>query len=138
MSTLEQKIRISLGSAALLAILTLPQTYMFTNKLFPIKLYDINTGCPTNSGRLIHILVFSILTYFSMSGANVPRIIKLKHTIYGALIAYFITSAPVYALTSGSGGCPDGVCKVILQSLIYSAALIGVMYLPDMPKKTKM
>ena len=136
MSTLEQKIKISLGSAVLLALVTLPQTYRLTNGLLPIDIYDKATNCPTNSGRLLHILVFSILTYLSMGRANIDPAIKLKHTVYGALIAYFVTSQPVYALidtllgASDGGSCPTAL-RVVVQALLYAAALTGVMYFPD-------
>ena len=139
MSTLEQKARISLGSAALLALVNLPQVYKFTNNLLPVNTFNEATNCPTQSGRLVHILVFALLSYLSMGKANVDQGIKLKHTVYGALIAYFVTSPPVYAFTDAlfgartGGRCPDAL-RVAIQALLYAAALTGVMYFPDRSK----
>lgn len=136
MSTLEQKIKISVGSAAVLALVNLPQVYKFTNNLLPFNTFNEATGCPTNTGRLVHILVFALLSYLTMSNANVDDGTKLKHTIYSALIAYFVTSPPVYSFVDsllGSrtpGSCPTPV-RVIVQSLFYAAALTGIMYFPN-------
>jgi hypothetical protein len=138
MKTLNKKIMISAGKAVLLVAVNHPWTYKLTNKILPLHLFDESTGCPTNTGRLVHILVFSILSYLSMWNKDASPGLKFKYTLYGALIAYFITSPAMYATVgsvlgpkvSNANGCPTTV-GVILHALVYGTALVGVMYLPD-------
>jgi len=65
----KKKILISLFSAVLFIILSLPLVYMFTNNLL-FRLMQINTlsdqHCPTLTGVFIHGLVFAILTLITM------------------------------------------------------------------------
>lgn len=138
MATLEQKIRISLGSAALFALINLPQTYKLTNKLLGVDLYNSSTNCPTNSGLILHSLVFFALTYLSMGNSSADDGIKLKHTIYATLIFYFLSSPAMFSFVGSilgsqvadSNGCPT-TFWVLLHAAVYCAALVGVMYLPD-------
>lgn len=136
MSTLQQKALISLGSAALFAAVTLPKTYEVTNKLFK-NTYNVATSCATSQGRLLHTLVFFILTFLSMGDPRVNSATKLKHTIYGTLIFFLVSSPAMFSFTSsvfGSkvaspGGCPT-LLGVLLHALVYAGVLIAVMYLP--------
>jgi hypothetical protein len=137
MSTFQQKLIISISSAALFGLVNLPQTYKFTNNLLNLNLYDNSLNCPTNTGLIIHTLVFFIITYLSMYKSNQIPGIKLKHTIYGTLIFYLISSPAVFSFISSifgnqiatSNGCPTST-GVFLHAVIYCIALIGVMYLP--------
>jgi hypothetical protein len=95
--------------------------------------------CPTNVGLLTHALVFFALTFLSMRSASyVSDGVKLKHSIYGTLIFYLISSPAMYSFVAsilGSSvaspaGCPT-VMGVVIHSLVFCAALIGVMYLPN-------
>ena len=65
----KKKVLISLFSAVLFIILSLPIVYEFTNNLFT-KLANVQTlsaeNCPTIEGIIIHGLVFAILTLLSM------------------------------------------------------------------------
>jgi hypothetical protein len=63
--------------------------------------------------------------------------LKLKFSIYGTLIFYFITSPAMFNLTGSifgdsiaNQGCPT-VYGVILHALVFGAALTGAMYLPN-------
>lgn len=138
MSTFNQKLSISLGSAALFALVNLPQVYKVTDSILPINLFNKETMCPTNVGLLTHALVFFALTFLSMRGAGyVSDGVKLKHSLYGTLIFYLISSPAMYSLVgsifgssvASSAGCPT-VMGVVLHSLVFCAALVGVMYLP--------
>lgn len=142
MGTLNQKLSISLASAGLFALVNLPCTYNFTNRLstdfFKVSLYNEEKRCPTNIGLVVHAIVFLLLTYASMYKSNQPEGIKWKHSIYGALIFYLISSPAVYSVVSKLFGdrisTPDGCPKnegILLHSLVYASVLLGVMYLPE-------
>lgn len=138
MATFQQKLYISLGSAALFALVNLPQTYQLTDSLLPLNLYNSITGCPTGVGLIIHAIVFFVLTFLSMGDPRNKTGIKLKHTIYGTLIFFLISSPAVFSLVGSilgnniadSNGCPTLV-GVLLHAVVYCAALVGVMYLPE-------
>ncbi len=137
MATFQQKLSISLGSAFLFMLVSLPQTYKLTDNLLPVNTSNDITNCPTNAGLLLHALVFFVLTYLSMMGADVNPGIKLKHTLYATLIFFLIASPTVYSLTGSifgqsiadANGCPT-LLGVFVHALVYCAALVGVMYLP--------
>lgn len=139
MSTLQKKISISAFSALLFILVSLPHTYNITNSLTHLELYDINKACPTNKGLLLHTLVFFLLTYLSMWNAPQPSALKLKFSIYGTLIFYFISSPSVYSFVNSvlgnsfatAAGCPT-IKGILLHALLFCLALIGVMYLPDL------
>ena len=134
MSSLQQKISISAGSAFLFVLVNLPQTYKLTNSILPIQTYS--QDCPTDRGLLIHTLVFFILSYLSMGNNNkrVSNSDKTKHSLYGALIFYFFSSPTVYAVSTNSNpefandGCPT-TKGLFLHSFLYFLALVFVMYL---------
>lgn len=142
MATFNQKLSISLASAGLFALINLPCTYNITNKLsndlLKTSLYNTESNCPTNMGLIVHALVFLLITYASMYNTRQPEGIKWKHSIYGALIFYLVSSPAVYSLInkvlgkrfSSDEGCPTKE-GVILHSLVYAAILVGVMYLPE-------
>lgn len=134
MATLEQKVKISAASAAMLAVVNLPQTYKFVNDILPLVTYK--SSCPTLLGQLVHLAVFAGLTYLSMP-EKVNKGVRVKHTLYGSLIAFLITSPAVYALVgsilgktiANAKGCPT-LMGVLLHAAVYGAALVGVMHLP--------
>lgn len=139
MTTLKQKALISITSAIMFAFINSPDAYTLTNKYTSINTYD--SKCPTNTGLLVHALVFLVLTYLSMGGANVNEWIKFKHSLYGALIFFFISSPSIYTITgyifgpqiADADGCPT-TYGILLHAAVYCVALIGVMYLPERNK----
>ena len=136
MATFGKKILISGSSALLFLLVNLPQVYKLTGNILSLNLY--NENCPTNTGLIIHTLVFFALTYISMGKSDINSGIKLKHTIYGTLIFYLISSPAMFSFISSVfgnqyaniNGCPT-MNGLILHGLIYCIALIGVMYLPE-------
>jgi len=137
MSTLEEKLVICIWSAALFILVNLPQTYSLTSSLTTLNLYDSETNCPTNLGIFVHTLVFFILTYLSMWRSDLSSGLKLKFSIYGTLIFYFISSPALFSLMSSMfgdkvaslNGCQTAFGTVV-NSALYFLALLGVMYLP--------
>ena len=134
MATLEKKLSISIGSAILFLIVNLKETHKLTSKLTNLNLYNFDTNCRTNLGILIHLLLFFGITYLSMSNPNISTGVKLKHSIYGTLIFYLISSPTFYSITNKilnkENDCINNT-NVAVHSVIYCIALIGVMYLPE-------
>ena len=132
MSNFDQKLAISVKSAIMFYLINLPITYNFTSELFNSTLISLN--CPTNYGIILHTLVFFTITYLSMSKSKINNGIKIKHSLYGTLIYYFISSSPFYSFINMifniGATCPND-CGLLLLSTLYCVALIAVMYLPD-------
>jgi hypothetical protein len=137
MASLNTKIIISLKSSILFLIINLPQTYQVMNNLFGEIFYNKQSKCPTNWGLIIHTLIFFTITYIGMSSINISNGIKLKHSLYGTLIFYIISSPALFSVmgsllgnwVSTSSGCPT-LPGILLHSVIFCMALVGVMYLP--------
>jgi hypothetical protein len=135
MTTLEQKVNISLGSAMLFALLNLPVTYKLTDSFFPYKLYNKSSGCPTHMGLLVHTVVFFVITYLTMGDAEKSD--KIRNSLYGTLIFFFISSPMMYSVVAsifGSKLASQMGCQtfsgVFLHAAVYFLALVAVMYLP--------
>ena len=140
MASFGDKFRISAGSAVLFALVNLPQTYRFTDSLLPFNLYNQSTGCPTSLGLLFHTVVFVLISYLTMGGrgsSSLDSQIKLKHSLYGGLIFFLVSSPAMYSLTSSlfgpeiasRSGCPSTM-GVLVHAAVYCAILVAVMYLP--------
>lgn len=137
MASFMQKLTISMGSAGVFALVNLPQTYQFTNNTLDLGTYDTATNCPTNVGLIIHAIVFFVLTYLSMGNPIKNIGMKLRHTLFGALIFYLLSSPAVYATITlvaegqfvNANGCPN-IMGVLLHALVYCATVMVVMYLP--------
>jgi hypothetical protein len=137
MTTLSAKISISFGSAVLFTLINLPQTYKLTNKILPFDLYNLSTNCPTHLGLLVHATVFFVLTYLSMGNSYINPGVKLKHTLYGTLIFFLLSSPAMFSLVgsvlgtqyASVSGCPT-LIGVAFNAFLYCFFLIAVMYLP--------
>lgn len=136
MSSFQQKAMISAWSAGSFAILNSPHVYKVTNKLFPFPTYK--GGCPTYMGSLLHTAVFFSVSFLSMvlGSSKSSYGTMLKHSLYGSLIYFFVSSPhmysvtkSLYAKTSTANGCPT-MTGILLHSFVYFAVLVSVMYLP--------
>lgn len=138
MPSFEQKLGISLGSSALFAVVNSPQVFKIVDSVLPLNVYNQSISCPTNLGLIVHAVVFFALSYFSMRGSYVREGIKIKHSLYGALIAFLVANPATYALTSSilgrwiasPSGCPT-MAGLLLHAVVYCVVLVGVMYLPE-------
>ncbi len=138
MASLQKKIMISLVSANLFLIINLinlPATYNFMNKI-GLSFYNKATGCPTHIGLIHNALIFFIISYITM-GNSASKGVKIKHSLYGTLIYYFVSSPALYSLMgkllgnqiADVNGCPTTI-GIILHSFVYFLILVAVMYLP--------
>jgi len=138
MASLQKKLMISLISSNLFLIINLinlPATYKFMNKV-GLSFYNTHTGCPTHIGLIHNALIFFIITYITM-GNYASKAEKIKHSLYGTLIYYFVSSPALYYLMgqlvgnkiADLNGCPTNL-GITLHSFIYFLILVAVMYLP--------
>lgn len=138
MTTIEDKLRISLGSALVFLAINLPQTYSLTNSILPLNLVNTATGCPTSIGLLVHALVFFVLSFLTMGNPYENTGVKIKHSLYGSLIFFFLSSPAFFSLVNAllgpqfasANGCPT-LLGVFFSAIIYCLSLVGVMYLPE-------
>ncbi len=66
--TMDLKWKISFFSAFIFLLVVHPMTYQFTQKLFGGilgRIADVN-GCPTNTGLVLHTIVYLLLVRASM------------------------------------------------------------------------
>jgi len=135
MATLQKKMMISLFAANTFLLFNLPITYTFFNKT-GILFYNENTRCPTHIGLLLITVLFFIQTYITM-GSSINKGIKIKHSLYGTLIFFLVSSPALYAvmgklfgnLIANVNGCPTTL-GILLHSFVYFLILVAVMYLP--------
>lgn len=136
MATFQDKLKISLGSAALFAAVNMAGTYRLTSKLLPFDTYNPIQNCPTMVGQLIHATVFFLISFLTMGDPRVNTNEKIKNALYGTLIFFVLSSPAMYSVTGalfGPGianpdGCPT-LMGVLLHAAVYCASLVGVMHL---------
>jgi len=135
MSTFQQKVAISASSALLFAVINLAQVYKLTDQLLPFDTVNKN-GCPTASGKIVHALVFFLLTLLSMGNPAKDTAMKIRHSLYATLIFYALSSRAMFQTTArlvssdiaNQAGCPT-LMGVVLHAVVYFLAVLGVMYL---------
>lgn len=67
MTSSTQKWRITIFSAVLFLMVVHPMTYNLTNNLLEGILGTVSVnGCPTNTGLVLHTIVFILLVRYSM------------------------------------------------------------------------
>lgn len=127
MSDIKQKLYISIGSGLLLMALNSPFAHTITKTTIE--------NCPTYNGRLIHTMIFLVLTFLTMPKLNENTLLKFKYSLYGSLLAFFIFSPELYTFVGKYIHTLDGNCLnnngLIFHTLLYISALVGVMYLPN-------
>jgi hypothetical protein len=133
MATLKTKILISANSAILFILLH----SLTLLKIIGNKFYNKDTKCPTQLGILTRVLLFFTISYLTMSSSKVSNGIKLKHSLYGSLIFYFVSSPALYSVVASIlgnsiatiDGCPTNI-GIVFHSAVYCMLLVAVMYLP--------
>lgn len=123
MVSLAQKAAISAPAALLFLALNSPFAYQLSNVL-PGPATVVGP-CPTAWGIVLHSLVFFMITYLTMGGRT-PARVKAERSLTATLLYFVFSSKELYSLTGAV--CPSW-SQILLHSLLYFAALIGVMYL---------
>jgi hypothetical protein len=135
MATFTTKFVISLNSAFLFLLVNYP-TFLFN--LLGDQFYNKGTKCPTQLGVITRALIFFAISYLSMSSSKVNTGIKLKHSLYGSLIFYLVSSPALYSVVASivgnsiatTDGCPTNL-GILVHSAVYCMLLVAVMYLPN-------
>jgi len=131
MATLEQKVKISLGSSGLFYLLNSSSSFSFISKFLNLNL--IENECPTHQGIFVNTMLFFIITYLSMGDPFKKQLFKLKNTTYGTLVYFMISSPTVYYITNkilNLNECRSTV-SLMIHSAIYFILLVGIMYFPE-------
>lgn len=136
MSSFYEKLGISVYSGILFALINLPVTYSFTSQNVKSGIVDAS-GCPTPKGILIHTIVFLGLSFLTMGNPLEDTMLKVKYSIYGSLLFFLFSNPVMYSITSqltngataSQSGCQTNI-GVLVHTVVYAAALLGVMYLP--------
>ena len=128
MSDFTQKLSISVYSGIMLLVINSPYAYSFT------KMNDGN-NCPNITGRLLHMMLFLVLTFLTMPKLKEDTLLKVKRSVYGALIGFFIFSPELCMFIGKYVNTMNNNCLnnngMMLHTLLYILSLVGVMYLPN-------
>jgi hypothetical protein len=136
MASLQQKLMISLSSAVLFVLVSLPQTYDLTNKVLGGLVGPLTTGgCPTTVGILTHAVVFYLVTrYVMMRNYEACEATKTKRALTAAVI-YALLSSPLAfrsvrsvlgAGIASASGCPT-LQGTFVHAAVYTAVLVLLM-----------
>jgi hypothetical protein len=130
MSDLNKKLEFSALGAVVFAVTSLPMLYSYTNKYA-----NAEGDCPMYKTKLFHTFVFFLLNlavmyYFSKLETG----LKVKYSIYGALVFFFLSSTEMYNFTdnfvnTSRSGCPT-LTGIVVHAVVYGAVLVGLMSLP--------
>ena len=77
---------------------------------------------------LQNVGIFFVITLLSMGNPTKKTGIKLKHSFYGTLIFFFVSSPAVVEASKSIFGNNSGI---ILNSLMYFIIVFIAMYLPE-------
>tara|TARA_Y100000389_G_scaffold195892_1_gene227955 strand:+ start:1487 stop:1900 length:414 start_codon:yes stop_codon:yes gene_type:complete len=135
MSGFNQKLMISLTATIPFLLINSKEAYELTSSLLSEKLFQ--NGCPTSLGLVVHTLVFFAIIYLPMSKGNNDTM-RLRHSIWAALIFFVISSPSMYSVVSSvlgpsiasSDGCPTNTGRMV-HAVVYCLALVAIMYLPE-------
>jgi hypothetical protein len=133
MSTFNDKLKISIGSGIMFALMSSP----WILSLLGNTVINTTSNCLTDNGIIIQMLIFGVLTYLTMYNSKLDTLTKISHTTYGSLIFYFVANPATYRVLSslfGSwisniNGCPTNQ-GILLHSIVYIFMLVTVMYFP--------
>lgn len=152
MSKIDEQTKLMYSSvgASLFALVSLPNVYYYTNKMSGALGFSElkNENCPTSVGKLVHGLIFLLLSYGVMKVLNnkrqpeeqVPDVTIWKYSLFGTLLYFFVADDDTYGLTNrlfsnlgweiaNKAGCPN-LSGILTHSLVYLLILFGVMHFP--------
>ena len=129
MTTLQQKLTVSLMSAAVFVLVALPTTFKFTTSLIG---GITENGCPTLLGLAIHAGVFYVLTIFQMKGSYEHEGTKRKRALMGTALFALLNSPLAYKMVSkvlGGGIASAAGCPTMTGLLVHGAVYIAILVL---------
>lgn len=89
-------------------------------------------GLTSGVNRILQISIFFVISLLAMPKLREDTLLKVKFSLYGSLIAFFVTSPEVGELVGNyNGSTTQGL---LIYGLMYIAFLLGVMYLPEVTK----
>lgn len=126
MTSLSTQVNISVFSAFIFFIVNLMRTRQYEGKYY----------CAERTKILVLTLIFGAISFLSMYSSKLGINTKLRHSIYGALIFYIISSPAMHMVInmllgdeySSEQGCPT-IRGLILSAVIYCLFLIFMMRL---------
>lgn len=129
----DHKFQASLTSALIFLVVSQPKVYGITNGYL-----GVNSLCPTLNSRLLHVVVFFILSLAVRHWFNNQPfdLIHAKYAFYGALIFFFLSSPEVYNFADKLFGldidvnCPSQE-GIVLQSAVFLGVLYVLMHIHD-------
>jgi hypothetical protein len=135
MATLNQKLMISLGSAAIFILVNLPQTYNLTNSLFGGIVGPLSSGgCATALGLVVHAVVFYLLSRLSMSKSYGSTDLKHRRALIATVIMLVLSSPTLFKFVrsilgntiASATGCPT-TQGIFVHGAVYTAILVLLM-----------
>jgi len=106
--------------------------------IYPTSIFALLSFIETNyysslkNSKVKFFVVFFVLSLLSMYGkknsANIDTLLKVKFSIYGALVYYLLSSNEMYSITSFIVN--DKNERIVLHSIIYYFVILSLMLLP--------
>ena len=130
--TLIDNLKNTVVPAGLFFVLTLPQAYEQSGKMFG---YTSDT-CQPFKTRLLHAVAFFVLMYFTTKNFGDDRDKSydqlMKYCLYATLLFFVFSSKELFQLTSNftskteSSACPSDMTGVAIHTLLFWVALSWV------------
>lgn len=124
----DHKFQASLTSALIFLVVSQPKVYHVTNKKF-----NIDSVCPTLITKLLHVVVFFILSLAVMHWFthehNNNVLMQAKCAYFAAILFFFLSSPEVYNFTNNLFGLTNDVnCPAQDGILLHGIVFLGVIY----------
>ena len=123
MTTLKQKLTISLMSAGVFMLVALPATFKFTNGLIG---GITKNGSPTLLGLALHAGLFFVLTRITMKGAPYCAATKRKRSLIAAALFGALNSGVAKGLSRKMLGV-SGMKGLMVHAAVYAGILVMLM-----------
>ncbi len=131
----KERLFISMKAGVIYFMLNSKLSYQLTETLVG---GTANNECPTSFGRMLHMLLFFSVTLMSMYNSDIDILLKIKFSLYGTLIAFFVSSTEFNQIVgryitkedNSISNCFE-IKQMFVHTLIYIVFLVAVMYLPD-------
>lgn len=125
-------------SSCLFLMMSLPQMYVNTNDYLQEQ-----STCPTYKSKLLHFIIFAVLTYLSvkyLAKSDKPTHELLEYSIKVSLLYFFMSSVEMYQLTNIicsavqdssittlENSCPT-LHGTLIHTLLFGVSLVFIDY----------